>query len=100
VGKLFCVNESTVRYIKSVEQRIREFVARSSTGTAKLTFVPHDKDVDTEKALSWWVEDIRRRDRSVRQMRFAKSPEVFMNSFGRGEVARDGSSLCAGGAGM
>jgi len=87
VGKLFRVNESTVRYIKSVEQLIREFVARSSTGTAKLTFVSHNKDVDTEKALSWWVEDVRRRDGSIRQMRFAKSPEVFMNSFGRGETA-------------
>jgi hypothetical protein len=52
VGKLFVVNESAVRYIKSVEQCIREYVARSSTGAYKVTFVPHDKDVETEKAWS------------------------------------------------
>jgi hypothetical protein len=61
VGKLFGVNESAVRYIKSVEQCIREFFARSSTGAYKVTFVQHDKDVETEKAWSSWVENMRRR---------------------------------------
>jgi hypothetical protein len=60
------VNQSTVRYIKSVEQRIREFVPWSSLETAKATFVPRDKDiVETEKALSLWVQDMRRRNEAI-----------------------------------
>jgi hypothetical protein len=45
VGKLFGVNKSTVRYIKSTEQRTGEFDTRSSPGINKVTSVPQDKDV-------------------------------------------------------
>jgi hypothetical protein len=41
VGRLFGVNESTVRYIKKIEQRIRESVARSSPGTAEYLLGPN-----------------------------------------------------------
>ena len=45
MGKLIGVNESTVRHVTSVEQRIWEFAARRSPGSDKVTFVPRGKDI-------------------------------------------------------
>jgi hypothetical protein len=55
-----------------LEQRISQFVARSSPGSDKVTSVPHYKDVETEKALSSWVEDMRKRNVSIRRTEINK----------------------------
>jgi hypothetical protein len=81
VGRLFGVNESTVRYIKKIEERIRDFVARSSPGGAKIC-VARDKDlVATEKALSSWIQDLGRKNVYIDQTAIRKKALSLYEEF-------------------
>jgi hypothetical protein len=82
VGRLFGVNESTVRYIKKVEQQIREVVARSSIASAKVSCVARDKDlVETERALSSWIEHMGRKNVSIDQTAIRKKARSLYEQF-------------------
>lgn len=59
VGRLFNVNESTVRSIKKTEKSIRESVAASAPVSAKIVSQVRNKSLEeTENALSVWLEDM------------------------------------------
>ena len=58
VGRMFAVNESTVRYIKKNEKVIRDAVKASAASSAKTTYQVRDKTVmKMESALFIWLED-------------------------------------------
>jgi DNA topoisomerase IB len=68
VGRLFSVNESTVRYIKKKEKLIRESVGQSVSASAKVACVVRDRAlVKMEKALSLWIEDMSQKNEPVDQ---------------------------------
>ena len=62
VGRFFGVNESTVRTIKKSEATIRSSVAAGTSKSAKVSFMPRDRNmVKMEKALSLWMDDMEQR---------------------------------------
>jgi hypothetical protein len=68
VGRLFGVNESTVRYIRKIEKQIRETVGQSAPGSAKVSCVVRDRAlVKMEKALSLWMEDMSQKNVPIDQ---------------------------------
>ena len=62
VGRLYGVNESTVRTIRKSEATIRSSVAAGTSKSAKVSFMPRDKClVKMEKALALWMDDMEQR---------------------------------------
>ncbi|XP_053143783.1 tigger transposable element-derived protein 1-like [Hemicordylus capensis] len=58
VGRLFRVNESTIRSIKKNEDAIRGSVASGTQSSLKVSFMPRDPNIEKmEKALNIWMED-------------------------------------------
>ena len=59
VGRLYGINESTVRTIKKNEADIRSSLASGTSKSAKVTFLPRDHNLEKmEKALNIWMEDM------------------------------------------
>lgn len=58
VGKVFCVNESTIRNIKKTAATIRSSAARGSSTSNKVSARVRDEAIEKmEKGLSIWIED-------------------------------------------
>jgi len=90
VGRLFGVNESTVRYIKKNEKRIRDSVGHSAPVSAKVSCVVRDRVlVKMEKALSLWMEDMSHKnvpvDQNVIREKALSLYEHFRQTEGGGE---------------
>lgn len=59
VGRLYGINESTVRSIKTKEQSIRDSVASTSAASSKRVSQIRNKGLEeTEQALGIWIEDM------------------------------------------
>uniref|UniRef100_UPI00358E44AC tigger transposable element-derived protein 1-like n=1 Tax=Myxine glutinosa TaxID=7769 RepID=UPI00358E44AC len=58
VGRYYGINESTVRYIRKSEGKIRASVAASALQSAKMSFQSRDPNIERmEKALNIWITD-------------------------------------------
>ena len=58
VGRHYGINESTVRYIRKAEARIRESVRSSAPECAKVVSHARNPHIERmEKALNVWIED-------------------------------------------
>jgi hypothetical protein len=93
VGRLFGVNESTVRYIKKKEKQIRESVGQSVPVSAKVSCVVRDRAlVKMEKTLSLWIEDMSQKNVPVDQNMIREKALILYEHYRQTGGSGDSSS--------